>query len=63
MVAAMLMLERQTLTPTANLEYPDEECDLDYVTEGPRPARVETMLVNAFGLGGQNVCTILRRWA
>lgn len=63
MVAAMLMLERQTLTPTANLEYPDPECDLDYVTEGPRPSRVNSMLVNAFGLGGQNVCTMLRRWA
>lgn len=63
MVAAMQMLERQTLTPTANLDEPDPECDLDYVTDGPRPARVDTMLVNAFGLGGQNVCTLLRRWA
>ena len=62
-VAAMLMLTHQTLTPTANLEYPDPECDLDYVAEGARTARVDTMLVNAFGLGGQNACAILRRWA
>lgn len=61
--AAMLMLAHQTLTPTANLEHPDPECDLDYVPEGPRAAHVDTMLVNAFGLGGQNACTILRRWA
>lgn len=62
MTAAMLMLAHQTLTPTANLETPDPACDLDYVPEGPRPARIDTMLVNAFGLGGQNACTIVRRW-
>lgn len=60
-VAAALMLEHQTLIPTANLEHPDPDCDLDYVAEGPRKATITTMLVNAFGLGGQNTSMVLRR--
>lgn len=36
---------------------------MDYVTEGPRPARIDTILQNALGLGGQNTCMVLRRWA
>lgn len=61
-VAAALMIERQTLIPTANLECPDPACDLDYVPEGPRAATIDTLLQNAFGLGGQNACMVLRRW-
>jgi 3-oxoacyl-[acyl-carrier-protein] synthase II len=61
-VASALMVERQTLVPTANLEHPDPACDLDYVAEGPRPATIDTLLQNAFGLGGQNACMVLRRW-
>ncbi|HOG46392.1 MAG TPA: beta-ketoacyl-ACP synthase II [Anaerolineae bacterium] len=48
--------------PTANLENPDPACDLDYVPHQPRPARVNTVLVNAIGFGGQNASLILRRW-
>ena len=51
------------LPPTANLETPDPECDLDYVPRQPRPARVDTVLVNAIGFGGQNASLVLRRWA
>ncbi len=60
-VAVKTMLEG-LLTPTANLETPDPECDLDYVPGQPRLARVDTVLVNAFGFGGQNGCLALRRW-
>ena len=49
--------------PTANLETPDPECDLDYVPHQPRHMAVDTVLVNAFGFGGQNACLILRRWS
>ena len=40
---------------TANLELPDPQCDLDYVTEGPRPMEVGVALSNSFGFGGHNV--------
>lgn len=48
--------------PTANLETPDPECDLDYVPRKPRQADVRTVLVNAIGFGGQNASLIIRRW-
>ena len=50
------------ITPTANLETPDPECDLDYVPNVARSQRVETVMVNGFGFGGQNAVTIFRRF-
>lgn len=55
-------IETGTIHPTANLEHPDPECDLDYVPEGPRKADVRTVLSNSFGLGGQNACLVLGRF-
>lgn len=48
--------------PTANLENPAPECDLDYVPESPREADVRIALSNSFGLGGQNACLVLGRY-
>ncbi len=56
-----LTIERGQIHPTINYEYPDPACDLDYVPNRPREARVSTVLSNSFGLGGQNACLILRR--
>jgi len=52
-------IEEGQIHPTANLENPDPECDLDYVPEGPRSADVRVALSNSFGLGGQNACLVL----
>jgi 3-oxoacyl-[acyl-carrier-protein] synthase II len=57
-----LTLKEGIIHPTANLENPDPECDLDYVPEGARHATVKTALSNSFGLGGQNACLVLRRY-
>lgn len=60
-VAAILGLKSGRVHPTINLEEPDPECDLDYVTEGARPHEQEFVLSNSFGFGGQNACVVLRR--
>lgn len=52
-------IEEGVVHPTANLDKPDPECDLDYVPEGPRQRAVEVALSNSFGLGGQNACLVL----
>jgi 3-oxoacyl-[acyl-carrier-protein] synthase II len=46
--------------PTANLEHPDDECDLDYVPLVKRDVRVETASINGFGFGGQNAVAVFR---
>jgi len=55
-------IEEGMIHPTANLENPDPECDLDYVPEGAREANVDIALSNSFGLGGQNACLVLGRF-
>jgi 3-oxoacyl-[acyl-carrier-protein] synthase II len=52
----------QMAPPTINLEYPDPECDLDYVPHRARPMPIRAALSNSFGFGGHNVCLILRQF-
>ena len=59
---SVLTLRDQMIAPTINYEYPDPECDLDYVPNAARRAKVDVVLSNAFGLGGQNSCLVFRRY-
>ena len=52
---------REWLSPTVNLDAPDEACDLDYIPREGRAARVEHVLTNSFGFGGVNAALVLRR--
>ncbi len=61
-VASLLTLRDQKIHPTINYETPDPDCDLDYVPNVARAAKVETILKNSFGLGGQNACLVLRKF-
>ena len=60
-VAALLALDGGFLPPTINLRTPDPECDLDYVPNASRPLEINTILVNAFGFGGNNASVVFRR--
>ncbi len=59
-IACVLALRRQVIPPTINYEVPDPDCDLDYVPNAARPARLRTVMSNAFGFGGHNAILILR---
>jgi 3-oxoacyl-[acyl-carrier-protein] synthase II len=63
MICCVLAIRDQVLPPTMNLEYPDPECDLDYVPNKARKAKVDVVLSNSFGFGGQNDSIIVKRFA
>ncbi|MDI3316324.1 MAG: beta-ketoacyl-ACP synthase II [Bacillota bacterium] len=61
-VFTVLSLARGLVPPTANYEQPDPECDLSVVAGRPLESAARAALANAFGLGGQNVSLLFRRF-
>jgi 3-oxoacyl-[acyl-carrier-protein] synthase II len=61
-VISVLAIMDQILPPTINYETPDPNCDLDYVPNKARKARVEHVMSNSFGFGGHNATLILSRF-
>jgi 3-oxoacyl-[acyl-carrier-protein] synthase II len=62
-VFSVLAIHNKKLPPTINYEFPDPECDLDYIPNTARDAEVEYALSNSFGFGGTNACLIFKRFA
>lgn len=59
----VLAVNRGLVHPTANLETPDEQCDLDYVPGQARKMTVDKALSNSFGFGGTNACLAFSRFS
>jgi len=61
-VACVKTITEGMIHPTVNQEDPDPACDLDYVPNQARNRKVNVVLSNAFGFGGQNACLVFRRF-
>ncbi|HET6781724.1 MAG TPA: beta-ketoacyl-ACP synthase II [bacterium] len=62
LIACVQAIEHGVIPPTINYEFPDPECDLDYVPNVARKMRVDAAMSNAFGFGGHNAILIVRRY-
>ena len=60
-IVSVLTLHDQVITPTINLDDPEDGCDLDYVPHEAREQTVNAVLTNSFGFGGTNGSLIFRR--
>ncbi len=58
--ATVLQMNNGMLHPTINLETPDPQCDLDYVPNVARPAKIRNAISNSFGFGGHNVSVVIQ---
>jgi 3-oxoacyl-[acyl-carrier-protein] synthase II len=56
-----LAVHHQVVPPTINLDYPDPDCDLDYVPWKCRPVKIDYALSNSFGFGGTNAALLFKR--
>ena len=59
-IFSILAIRDQVLPPTMNLDNPDPDCDLDYVPNTARDAKIKTAISNSFGFGGTNASLIFR---
>jgi 3-oxoacyl-[acyl-carrier-protein] synthase II len=61
-IAVVQSIATGMVHPTVNYEFPDPDCDLDYVPNQARRLDVDVVLKNSFGFGGHNACLVFRRF-
>lgn len=61
-VATILAIQNDTIPPTINYEFPDPECDLNYVPNKPVKKTVDAAISNTFGFGGHNACLLFTKF-
>lgn len=61
-VACCLAIKENLVPPTINYEYPDPDCDLDYVPNIARKTTVRTCMSNSLGFGGHNASLIVKKF-
>ncbi|MEJ2720073.1 MAG: beta-ketoacyl-ACP synthase II [bacterium] len=62
LIASVLAIRDNLIPPTINQEYPDPDCDLDYVPNKMQEYKVDVALSNSFGFGGHNCSLVVRRF-
>jgi 3-oxoacyl-[acyl-carrier-protein] synthase II len=62
LISTILTVREGIIPPTINYEYPDPECDLDYVPNVARECEVDIAISNSFGFGGHNVTLVVRKY-
>jgi 3-oxoacyl-[acyl-carrier-protein] synthase II len=63
LIATVLSMRGGFIHPTINYETPDPECDLDYVPNAARDARINCAVSNSLGFGGHNASVVIKRYA
>lgn len=61
-VASALAVKNDIIPPTINYDNPDPECDLDYVPNKARPAKVNVAMSNSLGFGGHNASLLIKKF-
>jgi 3-oxoacyl-[acyl-carrier-protein] synthase II len=61
-VATVKTIKEGIIPPTINYEYPDPECDLDYVPNKAIEYPVKAAISNSFGFGGTNACLVFKAY-
>ncbi|MCH7492983.1 beta-ketoacyl-ACP synthase II, partial [Patescibacteria group bacterium] len=61
-IAVIKSINTGMIHPTINQQEADPDCDLDYVPNEARDAKVDVAISNSFGFGGHNVCLVFKRF-